>query len=161
MSEEYKPKVLVEKSLLAMIANAVGSHQFRNLYVQYPDGSEEDVLVNGELSCAIFVSCVLAGFGLIDRGHATVGSTMKALEKAGWVKHEATTEPQPGDVLLWEAVDFGNEGIHTHVGFYVGDGRAVSNSEKLGAPAEHDWQFAGSRAVTEIWRYDFARCSRD
>jgi hypothetical protein len=157
--DEAKPKLLVQKSLVAMAKNAVGSHQFRNLYIQYSDGREVDAIRNGELGCALFVTGTLAGFGLINRGRATVASAVKALEKASWKKLEATESPEPGDVLVWEQVDSGEAGVHGHIGFYVGDGKAVSNNDSLGEPAEHDWQFDGRRAVVEIWRYDFVNWS--
>jgi len=141
-------------SYLAMIRNSIGSKAYKNFFAEY-DGELKDGLEDGKLSCAFFVSSVLAIWGAIDRPHATVDNTVKAMKKAGWRQMPENTTPEPGDVLIWEPIvvekgDVPNE----HCGFYLEVGRAVSTSFKKKEVVEHDWQFkdSGGRLVTAIYR---------
>ncbi len=49
----------IEKNLLTSIESSLGSTLFRNLYMVVDDTSS-DVLQDGELSCAYYVSSLLA-----------------------------------------------------------------------------------------------------
>lgn len=149
-----KPKLLVQKSLLQMAENSIEVSVFRNLYVQMENGSEVDVLRDGDLSCAVFVSGLLSAFGLIDKGHATVESTLKALSAAGWQEVEPT-HPEAGDVILWDGVLYEDGETHTHVGFYMGKDIAISNDSKSGTPQRHHWTFDGTRLPLKLFRYNF------
>lgn len=156
-----KPKFLARETLLAMVKNSVGTHQYRNVFIQRPDGTVEDATQDGVLSCAVFVSGVLATLGLIDRGHATVVSTVANLEKAGWQRVELGNILMAGDVLVWEEQYSESDTSHKHIGFYIGDNRAISNSESQKTPIEHDWQYDGRRSVEQVWRFDFENWSRE
>lgn len=143
-------KILKKKSYLAMIRNAVRGevHMFRNLYALV-NGTERDILKNGELSCAAFISGVLTLNGLIDRPHATVDGTEKAIRVGGWVEVE---KPQEGAVLAWEGIRYEDGQVHRHMGFFVGNDRAVSNASNAeGVPREHHWTYDGTRKVDRIW----------
>ena len=176
MRLEKPVSLLLQMNVATMAKNAVGSLQYRNFYVEFADGKVEDIFENGQLSCASFVSNLLAGFGLIDTGHATTESTVRALEKAGWTVVRGDALPadvlvwasdvaawdtargsESGDVLVKQALENDTEYNHPHIGIYIGDGRAVSNSEKQGVPVEHDWLMVENRELVEIWRYDFAK----
>ncbi len=51
------------------------------------------------------------------------------------------TRPRIGAVLVWEYImDVDNE-PHRHIGFYVGNQRAISNSTKMRVPRLHHWTF--------------------
>lgn len=132
-------KPLLFETYLAMINNAVGSQMFKNGYASI-DGIKTDVLKDGELSCAIFVSSILRIFGLIDDIHATVSSTVKKMEEFGWQK---TEELKPGCVLTWEAIDFGSGDSHSHIGFYVGQDEAVSNDFRTKKIIKHHFKYEG------------------
>lgn len=136
----------IKKSYLAAIKNSVGSNTFRDFYAIFNE-KELDVLRDGELSCAYFVSGILAMYELVSGLHMTVDGTMRAMKDSEWFEID---EPVPGAVLFWESQDFGGES-HKHVGFYVGDGRAISNSYRERTPVEHDWKFDGKRKVTQIF----------
>lgn len=144
-------KPLLFDTYLAMINNAVGSQMFKNGYAEFY-GVKKDVVNDGELSCAIFVSSILSIFNLIDEPHATVKSTVKKMEEAGWQK---TDDLKPGSVLVWEAVDFGAGDPHTHIGFYVGHNEAVSNDFRTKKIIKHHFKYAGDelgeRAITGIY----------
>jgi hypothetical protein len=124
---------LIFKSYLAVIENSPGTAMFRQFYALV-EGIEQEIMRNGDLSCAFFASTVLAMFRLIERGHGTVAGTIRDLEKAGWVTVEA---PRRGAVVLWEAkVDERGES-HQHIGFAVSDSEAISNSSADRSPARH------------------------
>jgi len=131
---------LVKETFLAAVKNSVRTNTFRHLYAKV--GSKKlDIAENGRLSCAFFVSSILTIFGLITSVHATVDGTNKDLGKSGWKR---TKKPVIGSVIIW-GLEKSKEGdIHRHIGFYIGNGKVVSNNSALGRPAIHDWAF-GSR----------------
>ncbi len=128
---------LILRSYLAAIQNSKGANTWRNFYVR-EQGIERDVLNDGDVSCAYFVSSITTMFGLSKSIHMTVNSTIKDLEESGWVE---ITKPREGAILIWEPQDFGAEGSFTHIGFYVGNERAISTSLRTHSPAEYDWLF--------------------
>ena len=133
-------KLLPEKTYLSVIKNSVGSNLFRHLYAEV-NGEQIDLLQDGSLSCALFVSSVLVLFKHLHDVHATVDSTVKDLLKSGW---RSAKKPTDGCILVWQEKDFGLQtGRHKHIGFYIGNKRAISNSDSLGHPVEHDWVFKG------------------
>lgn len=142
----------MKKSLLQTVKNSIGSATFRNLYIE-TDGQESDALKDGDLSCAVFVSGILAMFGLIDEGHATVDTTVKHLKEAGWFE-ASLDSPEAGDIIVWDSVEYA-DGPHKHIGFYIGDSLAISNNNKLKSPQQHHWQFDGTRRPTLLLRYHF------
>ncbi len=122
-------------SYVQAIRNSVNSRLFRNLYINY-SGKKEDVLENGRFSCAVFVSSVLYLYKLISDVHATVAGSVTDLEKSGW---EQIPKPEIGSVIVWENHQ-SNEG-HKHIGFYIGEDKAISNSSKKKQPILHHWTF--------------------
>lgn len=132
---------------LAAIKNSVGSKIFRNFYVKV-GGKKKDVMNNGELSCAFYVSSILALFKYIKEPHGAVLATVEDIQKAGWTK---INKPIIGSVLVWEKIDFGSNDLHAHIGFYIGKDIAISNNYKLGYPTEHNWTFNGMRKIDSIW----------
>jgi len=122
---------------------------FRNFYIQTADGIEMDALSDGSNSCAFYVSSVLTLFGKHSGVHGTVKSTVADLHNSGWRKVE---DMQAGDVIIWDAVEL--EGAwYEHVGFYIGDNRAVSTSWTEKKVVEHDVFFDGARSIGQIFRH--------
>ncbi len=149
-TEEPKPKKLIFETYLQIVKNSPGSKLFRNLYIEGPDKKRQDALFNGALSCAVFVSSILVIFHKIGRVHATVASTIKDLEESGW---QIVKEPKPGDVIIWKKILIDGD-WHEHMGFYVGDDKAVSNSWKKCVPVEHHYKFApNQRGIDRILRF--------
>ncbi|MEI6316707.1 MAG: hypothetical protein WCO65_03230 [bacterium] len=130
---------MVLKNYIECIRNSIGTRMFRSYYVD-----ETDVLKNGDLSCAFYVSSILLLFGLIDRAHFTVKGTIFAMEQAGWYKIQ---QPEIGCVILWESVV--EESDHLHIGFYAEEGQAISNRSSLGAIGEHALHYSGLDKGTE------------
>jgi len=136
-----------KETLLAAIKHSIGSTMFRNLYARV-GGVKQDLLRDGDLSCAFYASSLLALTGLIESPHATVDSTLRDMKRSGWFP---LTRPRVGCVIVWGERHFtdGNES-HKHIGFYLGNGVAVSNSDKKRAIAKHPYRSHNRRPVVEL-----------
>lgn len=145
-----KPKVLKYKTYLLMIENSVGSTQYRNLWGEWPDGRVEDLTKGGELSCAVFVTSILKLFDVIGEQKATVKGAVERMKNDGW-KNVDIDCIEPGDVIVWKRnkTDY----THPHIGFYIGNNLAVSNSWKLNKVVRHSWNYGGKRDVVEVLRW--------
>ncbi len=152
MTKIVKIEPCLFDTYLQVIKNSVGSKMFRNFYAKV-NGKKKDVLNDGDLACAFYVSSILVQFGLIKKVHCTVGGTVFDLEQSGWRK---ITKPKVGAVLVW-AEKFGTDGeVHKHIGFYLGNSEAVSNDSKKRQIAKHHFTYGepGSRQfrlILEIW----------
>lgn len=129
----------LKKSYLVMIKNSIGSKMFRNRYFFVRDKSE-DILENGFLSCAFYVSSILYLNGLILAIHCTVDGTVKDMQKSGWRKIK---KPVIGSVLVWEK----GKDEHKHIGFYIGKNLAVSNNSTKKVPTKHKLHYQGRRII--------------
>ncbi len=148
---EEKPQRLYFKSYLQIIRNSVNSDMFRNFYVKTSERGEFDALDDGYNSCAFYVSAILVILKKLSGFHGTVDSTVEDLKKSGW---QLVNNPQPGDVLVWEPRQF-PEGMISHIGFYVGKGKAVSTSMRTKKPVEHEQNFGeDNRKITQIYRME-------
>ncbi|MDP3731231.1 MAG: hypothetical protein Q8R34_01930 [bacterium] len=159
-----KVEIILFDSYLQAIKNSVGSNIFKNLYA-FVDGQRMDIYKNGGLSCPVFVSSILVLYGLIQgppRGpHANVMSVVKNMKDSGWRK---VRNPRPGAVLVWEAKETKDPAgdvypTHQHLGFYLGNSMAISNSSRAGHPIEHHWTYGEKnssplRKVTAIYWHD-------
>jgi hypothetical protein len=145
-----KPKRLYFKTYLQMIHNSAGTSMFRNWYVKTSEHGEFDAMKDGENSCAFYVSGLLKIFDKVSSIHGTVESTIKDLEKSGWQKVDT---PQPGDILVWEKQKFVDI-WQAHIGFYIGDNKAVSTSWTKKIVIEHDQNFGEqNRKIEQVLRF--------
>ncbi len=150
---------LLFKNYLTVIKNSMGTNMFRNFYV-LQDGVEKDVVNDGQISCAFYLSNILHMFPnlkLISGPHATVASTVKDMLICDWEirmvgENEVlkSEDVKVGSVLHWET-GFGADGAHDHIGFYLGNGIAISHSDKTKSPAEHNWTFDNTRKVIKVY----------
>lgn len=125
-----KIKQLKKESYLEFIKNSAGSKSWKNFYVMV-NGKKEDVLKNGDLSCAFFATSVLMIFDLIKNVHFTVKGAISDLKKSGW---KEIKRPKTGAILIWEKnEEFANE----HIGFYIDEKSAISNYFKKRMPFKH------------------------
>jgi hypothetical protein len=147
-------KILRKKSYLAMIRNSAKgeNHMFRNDYALV-DGQEQDINANGALACSFFASAILYTNKLIKDMHAGTMGLEKDLKASGWVQIDELRE---GALVVWEPQQgrfvpgMGHE--HGHLGFYIGNNRAVSNgSNSTLMPEEHDATYDGTRKIERIW----------
>ena len=124
------------KSFLAIVENSVrggNNYLFRNMYADI-DGVEKDILEDGALSCAIFASAVLLNLELIKKPHATVSGAVKDMLESRWYD---VVQLKPGAVIVWEKIAFAGDEKHSHIGFYIGDDQAISNSFADKCPRRH------------------------
>ena len=153
-------KIAKRKTLLKVIENSVISptHLFKNIYMIGDDGQAKDILEDGGLSCAIFVSWLLLPLSLVKSAHATVSATVKDLKESGW---QETIELKPGAVILWEQKVGDEDGkMHDHLGFFIGDSQAISNNSRgTGGgeriPHRHHYTYDNTRKIEKIfWHTD-------
>jgi hypothetical protein len=146
-------KLLTEKNYLSAIKKSVGAKLFQNVFADI-DGVEKDITNNGELSCALFVSSLLMMFHLIDASkapHTTVSGLLKNMMASEW---EQITEKElkEGDVIVWKKIIDTDGEVHEHIGFYIGNDKAISNSSEKHTPEEHHYKYNGNRAIESCWR---------
>ena len=152
MEQNSEIKPLTFDTYLAVIENSVGSYTFKNLYISV-NGEKKDATEDGWLSCAFYASSILYLFKYITDMHATVSSTVKDLIGSGWIE---ISEPVIGSVIVWKSGE--NTNNHRHIGFYVGDGLAISNDSQKKHPWKGDWKFNGKREVEMIlWNPDIVK----
>lgn len=155
-----KVEIILFDSYLQAIKNSVGSNLFRNLYALV-DGQRMDIYKDGGLSCPVFLSSILYLYKLSFDVHGTVGGTLKDMEKFGW---HIIEDVRPGAILLWEAKateDPTNDiyPSHRHLGFYIGDSKAISTSARARQPIEHHWTYGEengkpTRKIEAIYWHD-------
>lgn len=145
-SVEQKIKPLLLDTYVTVVKNSLGSNMFRSVYAEVND-IKVDITKNGDLSCAFYASSILLMFKLIKEIHTTVDGTIKDLENSGWFEIET---PKPGCVLVWMEKEFESGELHKHIGFYIGENKAISNSSKNGSPTEHEWDSYDGRPVEMI-----------
>ena len=143
-----KPKLLLKKTYLGLIKNSIGTRMFRSFYARTDKGME-DLLNDGELSCAYFVSSILKLFDWIDKPHLTIDSTETELMKNGW-KKIPIDKIKEGSIIIWEEINIGGK-YNRHIGFYIGNNKAVSASYKLKRVVSHDLTFGGKRKVESVY----------
>jgi hypothetical protein len=146
-------KFLKNDSFLQFIKNSIGTRMFRNSYYSL-NNKKTDILQNGSLSCAVFASSLLFIFKFIKDVHATVDGTIRDLEESGW---EKVNKAAAGDVIIWEAIEVKGRSLHKHIGFYLGNNQAVSNSSKTGLIAKHHLTYGAKagkpkRKIESIYR---------
>jgi len=76
-----------------------------------------------------FVSSILKLFNLIKEFHFTVMGTEKDLKQSGWKRIPISAKMPKGSVLIWEkqsSSDKKKRERHYHIGFYIGEEKAVS-----------------------------------
>lgn len=142
-SSSKKPVLELLPTYLAAIENSVGSNLFRKLYYRVDGNKVIDVLDDGDLSCAVFVSSILYLFKLIKERHTTVKSTLEDISKAGWYEIKG---PKRGAIILWDykRKPDGTRGEHRHLGFFISLKTAISNSSSKRAVARHHLTFGTS-----------------
>ena len=156
-STSNKVKLEIQKTYLAIINNSVGTKAFQNFFISV-NGKSIDIIKQGQLACAFFVSNVCLTLNLIKQAHCTVQSTVQDLIKKGWV---TVKKPHLGNILIWEAIT-DTHGTHKHIGFYIGNNKAISNSTRKGYPIIHHWTFGIKkgkpiRNIEMIWKYNFKK----
>lgn len=142
-------KLLLKDNYLSALNLSEGIKTFKNVYAEV-DGSKKDIVEDGNLSCAEFVCFLLLPFKLITDMHATVSGTVKDLVKNDWLE---ISELKEGAILVW---DKDEKNPHSHIGFYLGNEKAISNSSEKKESTIHDFKHNG-RKVSKILWHDFLK----
>lgn len=150
---------------MRMIRNSIGSRMFRNSYMKIGHKTI-DILEDGNLSCAFYVSSLLLLFPelhLITTQHGTVAGALHDMKKSGW---RETKTPRPGAVILWEKKSYADnyaKSDHQHLGFYLGEKKAISNSNKQRMPALHNLTFGegGTKKFRKIEKFFWNKKLKD
>lgn len=133
MNSQFSLIPNTKKTLLAMVRASVGTTLFRHSY--FSQGTRTvDILKNGDLSCAFYVSSLLKIFGLVHSIHATVDGTVTDLLQSGWAPIPA---PTASCIIVWKERKGARGELHKHIGFSIGGGKAISNESKRGIPTIH------------------------
>ncbi len=153
-------KLLFKKNYLAMIRNAATgeNHLFQNFYITI-DGTERDALKSGALGCGTVASSILylqnAMLEFLKKPrwigftHANVPAVEKDMEEHGW---QIIDDLREGAVITWEPRPGADGTPHLHMGFYLGDGMAMSNgSNSTLMPKEHPVDADEGRKIARIW----------
>lgn len=135
-------KTLLYPTYIFMIRNSVGTMMFREYYAEI-NNVKKEILRQGDLACAYYVSAILRIFDLTEKVRTTVLDTARDLENAGWYKID---KPKVGSILVWKAKKFKNQEVHRHIGFYLGDKNAISNNADLGFPEIHHYTFGETKS---------------
>lgn len=145
------------ETYLAHIRGSLGSKSYRHWYVhQNKDPNvAKDVTNGGQRSCGYFASAVLVVFGLAYKLRAETQGLLKDMWSHDWYEIK---EPRPGAVLVWIPRE-AETGSYPHIGFYIGDGVAISHiGGDVCAPAEHDYNYvppkSDHRELHSIWWHD-------
>lgn len=144
-TSKLKIEPILKDTYLQMIKNSIGSKSFRNAYAMVND-KKTDITKNGDSSCALFVSSILVIFKLIKEIHVTVNGTLKDMKKNGW---QEIKEPREGCILIWKEKETGEK--HKHIGFYIGNDKAVSNNAQKRYPTKHKWDIYNGRKLEAIF----------
>lgn len=124
-----KPEILRRETFVKMVENSIGTRLFNSIIAK--KGEEiVDILGDGDLSCATFVSNILYLNHLLDNQRVVVGSLEKDLSASPNFEEISPENylPKTGDVILWSKI-IGVDGIaHRHFGFALSDEEAVSTT---------------------------------
>ncbi len=148
-------KLLHKDNYLTLIKNACGSQIWANGYALV-NGRRKDIVQDGELSCAFFVSSILKIFDFIKDLHFTVKGTEQDLKKSGWEIISVSSKMPKGSIIIWEKKLSPNKQSkkwekHFHIGFYIGDEKAVSLWAYHNFPVIHHWTYNKSRKIIRVY----------
>jgi len=137
-----KSQLLLKDNYLSMIKNSQGTKIFRDFFAKIKN-KKINLTGKGKHSCALFVSSILHHFNLIQSPHLTVDGTIKDMRKSGWFEIERL---KTGAVLLWQ-----KQKSHYHLGFYLGEEKAISNDKIKKVPLTHNFTFNQKRKIEKIF----------
>lgn len=162
------------QSYLSMIRASVWVPIRRHLRVTKENGQELDILGDGNISCAYFVSCILKTFHLTGATFANVLSLEKHLLEFGWSAYpsvDTIDDLPPWSLIIWDKQQWSiqediygkTKDTNYHIGFYIGDQQAISNmsdgfyrwKEPPFAPAIHHRTYNNTRTIRSILTFRF------
>lgn len=141
-----------------MIENSIGSRLFSSLFVTFEDGGDTaDILNDGELSCAFFVSSLLTLAGVMEKPCATVKKLTELITNDPlWVRVEEA-DATVGDVVIYKKVIFEDETEHAHIGLALNEDEVVSTSYEKKEVVRHPIDY---RPIESVHRYTWSRSEK-
>jgi hypothetical protein len=137
-----KVKVLQFENYMGAIKKSVGSEIFQTIWGEV-DGERKDLTSpqnKGQVSCAVHVSSILlwfTEFGLLGKRHVGMAGLLRDMKESGWYEID---ELKVGAVIHWE--NWTRRGIsNDHIGFYIGDEKAVNNDPDKGVPVVRHYTY--------------------
>lgn len=144
-------EILKKESLVKALENSVGSRLFNSLLVRFSDSEQvKDILNDGELSCAYFVSSLLVMHGLLGETHTTVANLRQVLTENPKWQEVPLESVEAGDVVFYKKRTFADGSGNAHVGFAVGKTDAVSTDYKKKAVSQHKLDYT---PIESVWRW--------
>ena len=130
-----KKRLAILSTYTARINGSVGSKEYRKCFFLI-DGKPLDVLFNGDVACAFYVSSILFSLGLIGEIHTKVKTTRADMMASGWYE---IPEPREGAVIEWgcKNLEGGKRSRHHHVGFWMSPRWAISSDSSKKRIARH------------------------
>lgn len=125
VEQEEGSRLDLMPTYLSLVEGSIDSEMFNRLYVLQYGYDSVDVINDGDLACAFYVSFLLSGLGLSTAGiHTTVDGLVYDLEQTGWIKVQS---PVAGSIVVWSE-KMGDDGsVHKHIGICLDEVSAVSN----------------------------------
>ena len=120
-------QILKKETYIKMIENSVGIRLFNSIIAEV-DGTQKDILNDGEFSCSCFVSGILLLNTLISKTRATVNNLEKDLLENTNFNEVSESDLRPGDIIFWELVTYQDGSSNRHVGFAISKTEAVSTN---------------------------------
>lgn len=139
-------KLILKENYLSALNLSEGIKTFQHIYAEV-GGEKKDIVEDGNLSCAEFVCFLLLPFKLITEMHATVTGTVKDLKNNGWYE---ITDLKSGAVLVWEKDE---KNPHSHIGFYLGNDQAISNSSEKKESTIHHYKHNDREVSSILWHH--------
>lgn len=160
-------KINYYKSYIDAIKWSVWSQAYRHFWIN-KWWKDIDILQDGNLSCAYYVSNLLKQFNLIKAWSANTKSTISMLLEK-W-RYEIDNQTNANDIPIWSVIVrqwwYGNDGLHSHIWFFVWDENVISNDsyqqdrsgmdyeEPQYCPIVHHYNYRWTRKIDKIYTYD-------
>ena len=144
-------EILRKETYLKAIENSPGTKLFNSLLIRFKDsGKTVDILDDGELSCAFFVSSVLFLMQAVVKSCSTVQSLKKLIDASPDWFSIVPEKAESGDVVFYKKslIEDGTESAH--VGFVFGESDAISTDYITKSVIRHS---IGKREIDCIYRY--------
>lgn len=162
-------EIMQKETYLAMVQNSIGTQMFRSMIARKNNGEVEDILRDGDYSCAFFVSTILR---ICEMLRGRTRTTVRGLRE--YLTHSSNWEEincqsiEPGDIIFWERVTFADGSSNEHVGIALSQQEAVSTSDSKKMVVNHHINFdfvfhraeksglqRPSRRIIQVFRYKF------
>jgi|GEM_PF-1316494 len=140
-------EVSLLKSYLTAVRRSVDSLQYRNLYMEDESGNVIDILEDGNLSCAYYVTSVAHQFDLISGIRTWVSEAVDELHRCGW--HTIAT-PREGAILVYKERQTQSGSYHKHIGFKLDGVLAISHHDSVRRPRIHHETDLGLREIEQV-----------